>query len=45
MGTQHIGNLNIVHADIKPDNILVSEGFSQVGPPCTTQASDRAKPC
>lgn len=30
MGLQHIGNLNIVHADIKPDNILVNEGFSQL---------------
>jgi serine/threonine-protein kinase PRP4 len=28
---QHIGNLKVVHADIKPDNILVSDGFVQVG--------------
>jgi serine/threonine-protein kinase PRP4 len=27
---QHIGNLSIVHADIKPDNILVSAGFAQL---------------
>ncbi|KAM3576626.1 hypothetical protein VYU27_001429 [Nannochloropsis oceanica] len=27
---RHIGHQGIVHADIKPDNILVSEGFGQL---------------
>lgn len=27
---QHIGQLQVVHADIKPDNILVSDGFAQL---------------
>jgi len=27
---QHLAHLGIVHADIKPDNILVSENYSQV---------------